>query len=143
MANFLDRYTTDKSLEDDGIWIDYGDGLKVKMRRLNCQKSKDVRRKLEKPYAKQFRGTDMPDSIQEQLLNKQIAKAIVVDWEGVPNPESPAEMLPCTEDNVLMMMEKFADFRDDILAASMERSTFQREQLTAAEGNSSSSSSGS
>ena len=143
MANFLDRYTTDRNAEDLGQWVDYGDGLEIQMRRLNCQKSKDVRRKLEKPYAKQFRGQDMPDDIQEKLLNMQISKAIVVDWKGVPNPDSPEEMLPCTEDNVLMMVQKFPDFRDDILAASMERATFQREELKAAEGNSKSSSAGS
>ncbi len=139
MANFLERYKTDRDLEDTGVFVDYGDGLKIKMRRLNSAKSKEVRRKLEKPYAKQFRGQEMPDSIQEMLLNHQIAKAIVVDWEGVPDPENPDKQLACTEENVLMMVEQFPDFRDDILAASMERATFQREELKAAEGNSKSS----
>lgn len=136
MPSFLDRYSTSKDLEEEGVFVDYGDGLKVKLRRLNSVKSRDIRRKLEKPYVKQFRGQDMPDSIQEQLLNNQIAKAIVVDWEGVPNPDSPEEMLPCTEENVMLMITRFPDFRDDILAASMERATFQKEDQKAAEGNS-------
>lgn len=139
MPSFFDRYATDKSMEEEGTWVDYGDGLKVQVRRLNSTKSRDVRRKLEKPYVKQFRGQDMPDSIQEQLLNNQIAKAIVVSWEGVPNPDNPKEKLPCSEENVMMMITRYPDFRDDILAASMERATFQKEDLKAAEGNSKSS----
>jgi len=135
---FLDRYKTDKSLEDDGVFVDYGDGLMVKVRRLNSTKSKEVRRKLEKPFSKQFRGQDIPDSIQEKLLNQQMAKAIVVDWEGVPDPddETGEKMLPCTEENILRMVEDFPDFRDDILAASMERATFQAEDLKAVAKNS-------
>lgn len=139
MPNFMDRYSTDKDAEEQGQWIDYGDGLKVKLRRLNCTKSREVRRKLEKPYAKQFRNTEMPESILEMLLNNQLAKAVVVDWEGVPNPNKPSEQLPCTEENVLRMIQDFPDFRDDILTASMERATFQKEDTKAAEGNSKSS----
>lgn len=137
--NFLSRYTTDKSAEEDGQWVDYGDGLEVKLRRLNSVKSREVRRKLEKPYAKQFRGQDMPDSISEMILNNQLAKAIVVDWKGVPNPEDAEKPLPCTEENVLRMVQDYPDFREDILAAAMERATFQKEELAAAEKNSKSS----
>jgi len=79
MAGFLDRYNTDRNAEEDGVWVDYGDGVKVQVRRLSSRFSRDVRRKLEKPYSSQFRNRDMPDSLQEELLNKQIAKAIVVN----------------------------------------------------------------
>lgn len=135
MAGFLDRYNTDREVEEAGQWVDYGDGVKVQVRRLNSKFSREVRRKLEKPYSSQFRNRDMPDSLQEELLNKQIAKAIVVNWEGVPDPDKPDVMLPHNEDNVLKMMTQFPDFRDDILTASMERTTFEKEQTKAAEGN--------
>lgn len=135
MAGFLDRYSTDKSAEEEGQWVDFGDGIRVQIRRLNSKISKDFRRKLEKPYASQFRNREMPESLQEELLNKQVANTIVVAWEGIPDPADPKKMLACTPDSVLGVMEKFPDFRDDILTASMERTTFQKEQLKAAEKN--------
>jgi len=52
-------------------------------------------------------------------------------------------MLPYNEDNVLRMMTQFPDFRDDILTASMERSTFEKEQRKEAEKNLKPASSGS
>lgn len=154
MAGFMDRYSTDRSLEEEGVWVDYGDGLKVQVRRLNSRHSRETRRKLEKPYAAQFRGREMPESLQEQLLNKQLSQSIVVDWEGVPDPDNspgfledgitpdpkkPGKFLDCTPENVLMMVERFPDFRDDILTAAMEKTTFQKEQTKVAEGNSKSS----
>lgn len=128
MAGFRDRYNTDKGLEEAGVWVDYGDGLKVKVRRLSSKTSRDVRRKLEKPYAAQFRNREMPDSLQEELLNKQVSMAIVLDWEGVEDPDKADAMLPYSQENVLRMVTEFPDFRDDILTAAMERTTFEKEQ---------------
>lgn len=137
MPSFLERYKTDKNLEESGVWVDYGDGIEVQIRRLNSAKSRETRRRLEKPYTKGFRGQDMPESLQEELLNKQVAEAIVVDWKGVPDPDNEGKELPCTPENVLKMVQRFPDFRDDIMAASMERATFQQEELKEAEKNSS------
>lgn len=139
MADFMDRYATDKNLEEEGVWVDYGEGLKVKVRRLNSKHSRQLRRKLEKPYATQFRGREMPESLQEELLNKQLAGSVVVDWEGVPNPDNTTEMLPCNPENILLMVSRFNDFRDDILTAAMEKTTFQKEDEKVKEKNSKSS----
>jgi hypothetical protein len=146
MAGFKDRYSTDRNLEEEGVWVDYGDGLKVCVRRLSSKHSRETRRKLEKPYSAQFRNRDMPESLQEELLNKQVSKSIVVDWEGVEDPDAPEakagekpKMLPYSEANVLRMITEFPDFRDDILTAAMAQATFAREQQKEAEKNSKSS----
>jgi len=135
MAGFFDRYATDRNLEEEGTWVDYGDGLKVQVRRLNSKASRDYRRRIEKPYSGQFRGREMPEAIQEELLNKQIANVIVVAWEGVPNPADKKKFLDCTPENVLRMITDFPDFRDDILTAAMEKSTFQKADLEVQEKN--------
>jgi hypothetical protein len=136
MASFLERYSTDKSMEEDGVWVDYGGGIKVQIRRMNSTKSRDTRRRLEKPYTKGFRGQDLPEDLQEELLNQQIAQAIVVAWEGVPDPDDPKKAITCTPENVMKVIKAFPDFRDDIIAAAIERATFQKEQLEQTEKNS-------
>jgi hypothetical protein len=134
MAGFLDRYNTDRSLEEEGVWVDFGDGVKVQVRRLTSKKSREFRRKLEKPYSAQFRNREMPDSLQEELLNKQVAGVVIVDWEGVPNPEielkegETPKPFPFSVENALKVCEKFPDFRDDILIAAMELTTFEKQQ---------------
>lgn len=143
MADLRKRYNTDQTLEEEGVWVDFGDGLQVKIRRLNSKHSRDVRRKLEKPYTTQFRGREMPDSLQEQLLSQQLSKSIIVDWKGVDDPYATvkegekAPPLPHTEENAFKLVSdpEFKDLRDDILTASMERTTFEKEQQKAAEKN--------
>jgi hypothetical protein len=149
MSKFLDRYKTDRKAEEGGQWVDFGDGLRVCLRRLNSQKSKEVRRKLEKPYANLYRGgREMPDSLQEELMNKQLAEAIIVDWEGVPELNEKGDpiedkAMPCTPENVIRMVSQFPDFREDIVTASLERATFQVEERKDNEGNSGSALNGS
>lgn len=144
MAGFRKRYNTDTSLEEEGVWVDFGDGLKVQVRRLTSKASREFRRKLEKPYTAQFRNREMPDSLQEELLNKQVAGAIIVNWEGVEDPDAPEpkegeqpKMLPFSHENALKIISnpEFRDFRDDILTAAMERTTFEKEQREAARKN--------
>lgn len=134
MAGFLDRYNTSREYEENGVWVDFGDGVKVQIRRLTSKISRDYRRKLEKPYSAQFRNREMPDSLQEELLNKQVSGAVIVNWEGVPDPDAPAPKkdeksaeLPFTIDNALRMCKDFPDFRDDILTAAMERTTYEKQ----------------
>ena len=142
MSKFFDRYKTDRGAEEEGVWVDFGDGIRVKLRRLNSAKSKEVRRRLEKPFEKQYRnGREYPDSLQEELMNKQLAQAIVVDWEGIPELDqsgSPIDGkdMPCTPENVIRMVSQFPDFREEITTASLERATFQVEERKEREGNS-------
>lgn len=136
MSKFSERYKTNRSAEEDGIWVDFGDGIKVKIRRMNSQHSKDTRQVLEKPYAAAFRGREMPQSLQEELMNKQLAQSIVVEWEGVEDPTKEGKMLPFSQENVLRICAEVKDFRDDILTAAMERATFQTQILKESEGNS-------
>lgn len=149
MSKFFDRYSTNRKAEEDGQWVDFGDGVKVKVRRLNSAKSKETRRRLEKPYKNQFRaGVDFPDSLQEELMNKQLAEAIIVDWEGVPELNDKGQPIEgkfaeCTPENVLRMVAMFPDFREDVVTASMERATFQNEVRKENEGNSEAASNGS
>lgn len=141
---FMNRYKTDKDLEENGVWVDFGDGIQVKIRRANSKASRDCRAKLEKPYAGQFRNREMPQSLQDEILIKQLSQSIILDWKGVPDPtdEKGERMLPCNEENIVKMMTQFPDFREDILTAAVAQATFQRELMKAAEGNSSSASGG-
>lgn len=142
MSSFADRYATNKSQEEEGVWVDFGDGIKVKLRRMNSKYSREIRAKLEKPYASQFRGREYPMEIQENLFIMQLAKAIIVEWEGVPDAEDPKKMAPNSEDSRLAVLKAYPDFREEVAAASMERATFQEITTKEAEKNSKTSSDG-
>lgn len=124
MSKFYDRYKTDKKLEEEGQWVDFGDGVKVKVARLNSERSLAVRRKLEKPYSK-IRGS-IPEDIQEEILTKQVAEAIIIAWEGVSDENG--KEIECTYENKVKILKDFKDFRFDVVTASVEAETFKAKQ---------------
>jgi hypothetical protein len=132
--SFKARYSTSKNLEENGVWVDFGDGVRVCVRRINSKVSKEVRRKLEKTYASAFKGRDLPAELVETIMIKQLSQALVVDWEGV-DPTDSGKVLPCTPENVEKVMTEFPDFREDVLTACIERATFQAEEIADAKGN--------
>lgn len=121
--SFLSKYKTSEELEVNGVWVDFGDGVCVKIARFSNPHSKEVRSRLERPHAQALRRGSLPDSVSEYILLKQMAEAIIVDWKGVTD-ENGAE-LECTYDNKLSVLKKFKDFRDDVAFAAMERDTFK------------------
>jgi hypothetical protein len=134
MSGFLDRYKTDKSLEEEGVWVDFGAGVQVKIARITSSKSKDVRRKLERPMVRQSRGQDLTLEQLEYLMIEQLAQAVVKDWKGVTDEEG--NPLPFSEANCRDIISKFPDFREDIATVSMERESFRNVALQEELGNS-------
>lgn len=125
MTTFYARYKTDKKLEEEGQWVDFGDGVKVKVARLNSERSIAARRKLEKPYSK-IRGS-IPESIQEEILTKQVAEAVIIAWEGVTDERG--KEIECTYENKVKILNEFKDFRFDVVTASVEAETFKAQQI--------------
>lgn len=121
MSNFVDRYKTDKNLEENGQWVDLGEGVEIKIARLNSERSQAVRRRLEKPYSK-MRG-EIPAQIQEDILTKQVAEAVLLDWKGVELEVG--KPLDPTLENKIKVLTEFKDFRQDVVFVSMEAETFK------------------
>lgn len=123
---FTKRYATNKQAEREGVEVDFGDGMFVTLVRMNHPDAKKLRRKLEKPYA---RMTEIPDDVQEGILNQVMAQVIVRGWRGVDlgNGE-----VPYSADNVADVFKRFSDFRDDVATAALTRETFKTEDDEAA-----------
>lgn len=141
MSNFLERYKTNEKLEEDGVWVDFGGGVRVKIVRVTSRRSRDVRRKLERQYAKKYRNQDIPPEVMETILVEQLAQAIVQDWEGVTDLEGRA--MEFNQENARFIFRKFKDFREDVTSASLMKETFLDEMREEDLGNSETSSSGS
>lgn len=122
--NLYARFQTDKVLEENGVWVDFGDGLEVKVARFNSARSKEVRRRLEKPFKGVFRsGQDLPEDKSTDILVKQMAEAIILDWKGVLGPDG--KVLEPTLENKIKVLTDLPDFREVIATAALESATFK------------------
>lgn len=133
MSGFLERYQTDKTAEEEGVWVDFGGNVQVKVARITSKKSKEVRRKLERPLVRKNRSDDLSVEQLEYLMTEQLAQAVIHDWKGVTDDEG--NELIFTVDNARAVLNKFPDFREDIATASLEKETYRTAALKDEMGN--------
>ena len=117
------KFKTDDAREENGVWVDFGDGIRVRVRRIRSRFSQAVRLELEKPHSEAIRRGPLSNEVAEDLMMKQIAKALIADWEGITDEEG--NVLECTYENKLAIIKSLSEFRDEILQVSMDRDAYK------------------
>ena len=123
VSKLLARFSTDTDAEEMGRWVDFGDGIRIRIRRIRSQKSIEVRKELDKPYANDLRRGALADSVAEDLLIKQVAAGVISAWEGIDIGDGD---LPYTPDNAYKVLKLLPDLRDEILQVSMSAESFRK-----------------
>lgn len=124
---FLNKYKTDKTAELNGVWIEVDDGVEWLIARLNNEKAREMRRRLEKPY-RSF--ANIPDKANEEILRKVIANTVLLDWKGITDDDG--KLIPYSPEKAEELLKELPDFLTDVANASMARETFQTEAVEAA-----------
>jgi hypothetical protein len=128
MSKFTERYTTNKEAEEEGVWVDLGDGIEIKVRRIKSPTSRKVLRQLQAPYEHMRRtGRSLPESVETEITRKWAAHGLLVDWKGVGDKDG--KNLPFSPDNALKVLQEFDDFADDVAYFAREVETFRAKSL--------------
>ena len=126
MSNFLSRYTTDNTLETEGVWVDFGEGIMVKVTRENTDEAAKYRQKIMHKYRTHRK---IPDEVLTDLATKVLANVLVKDWKGVTDEKG--NDLPFSAENAYKIFSKYKVFRDDVSTATSEREFFKQEEIAA------------
>ena len=131
-------FGTDTTLEEEGAWVPVNDfyGLKVKIRRLRSDAVlKAFERIVRETYGEgKLRKPDDLTGVQsEEILRRQLAEAVLIDWTGLKDTET-GEEIPYSKEMSYQLMG-IKDFRDFVYQASNERSTFKEKADKDAEKN--------
>jgi hypothetical protein len=124
---FLNKYKTDKTAEVAGVWVEIDAGVEWKVARLNNEKARTERRNLEKPY-RNFQT--IPDHVNEEILRKVVARAVLLDWKGVTGDDG--KEIPYTPETAEKLFKELPDLLNDVVSLAMARETFQAEGTEAA-----------
>ncbi|MDP6698088.1 MAG: hypothetical protein QGH25_00440 [Candidatus Latescibacteria bacterium] len=139
MVDIGKRYGTDETAELEGTWVDMGEGLKIKIARLNNPNYVKVHNRLMQPYRGQtMRGTMSPE-VTLRITCESLAETILLDWDGM---EYNGKKLPHSTANALKVLTEFKDFREDVIFLAAEKETFRAEALKEDQKNSASGSAG-
>ena len=123
------KFKTDPKIEEKGVWIDYGDGVKVKIARAggaNAAFKKAVERHARK-YRHQLRTGLMPADKADAVLREVFADTVILDWEGVTDEDG--NVLEFTRENVVKVLEDLPDFFQDLQEQASNIELFKAEVL--------------
>lgn len=132
MADIKKLFGTDAKKEQEGVWYDIADDLKMKIARIgnpNYQKRLQI---LSKPYRRAMRRGTLSDEVAEKLLIQCMAETIVLDWEGV---EENGKEIPYSKEAAIDILTKYPELKSYIYDIANELEGFQEEENEEAEEN--------
>lgn len=123
-TNIAASFAFDLNKAENGVWMPLTLDIKVKVRRFKSRVSQDARNKFMQPYAQVARrGQELPENITNEVLNKQLAAGVIVDWKGIVDADG--NEIACTFDNALELLTQLPDFRDAIFQLSIDAEAFK------------------
>jgi len=129
----ISQFATDLDLEENGVWVDIGDGGQLLVARMGNPNYTRVVRELSKPYRSRIRKGTMPDEISDEILFKAMSQTILLGWSGIEDDKG--KEIKYSSDAAYDLLKGMKDFRILVSELANEQMAFRREEMTA-EGNS-------
>jgi hypothetical protein len=121
------RFGTDAALEQEGVWVDFGDGLQLRIIADSVGRVRDLRQRLQYgKYRSYYLRMNIPPHV-EDAVNIEIATALITDWRGVTNGDGSA--IPCAPEAVRQVMTDLRELRANVLFAASTAETFRRQEV--------------
>jgi len=140
MSNLRKLFGTSKSLETEGIWIEYGGSsdapIRIRVARAggaNKNFSKTFER-LSRPYQRAFQTKTIDPELAERLLAEVYATAVVLEWQNVTDDEGKA--IPLSKETALKLFLELPDLFADLREQASNMALFREEILEEELGNS-------
>ncbi len=133
MGDLKKIFATDKKKEQEGAWVDFGEGIRIKIARIGNPRYQEEFQRVSGPYKRQMRRGTMRDEVAEKLLTKVMAKTIVLDWEGL---EEDGKAVKYSAEKAERILTDYPDLRDEIADLAKDIASFRAEEDEETEKNS-------
>ena len=125
----VSRFATDLTLEEEGVWVDIGEGAKLKVARVGNPNYQKRIRQLRAPYRSQIRQKSLPEDVSDKLVIQAFSECILLDWEGLEDDKG--KPIKYSQENALELLTNLKDFRALVGEIAMEHETFRRAEVEA------------
>jgi hypothetical protein len=122
-------FGTNQRAEEAGVWVDMGQGARVKVARDTSQSYRRRLQEVIRPYRGAITAGAMEDRAAHVLFAKAAAGTLLLDWEGI---EVDGKPLPFSVEAAEQVMAELPDFYRTIESFAKDAALF-REQREAAE----------
>ncbi len=131
----LAKFRTEAALEDEGVWIELGEGARARVGRIGGRRYREAFQRHLKPYQKAARLGALGEAQAERILVETLADAVLLGWE---NLTLDGAAVPYERDRArdVLADPAYRDFRNLIVEAANEAESFRRAAERDAEKNS-------
>lgn len=136
----ISKLKGDSALENEGVWVDEKDGLRLKIARLgNAAYRKHLRGLITQQKSKlsHFRVHTDIDAIEERT-KEAVAKHVLMDWENLDyaNEDGTVDKdVSFSSERALKLFDEFPEFYDIVVEYASDMSLFREESQEEAEKN--------
>jgi len=124
---------TNKTMEQDGVWVQYEGNIRLKLCRLNNPAARAYSEDLRRPHARELKKVrDLNNPVLRELMRRVAARHVLVGWENIQD-DNGKEIL-YSEEQALIFFEE-DDFFNDVIELASDRDLFRAEEIEADSGN--------
>lgn len=123
------KFATNKKAEQEGIVLDYGDGMTFRIARAggsNVRFEKAAQAKMRK-FGLQAKHDLLEPEQMRSIFREVVAETVVLGWTGVTDEDG--NELPFTKENCIKVFTDLPDLFDDVLEQSRKASLFKEHIL--------------
>lgn len=127
--SLYEKFSTDESIEKEGVWLDYGGGEKFLIARAGGANQKFVQRlqHLTKPFNRQIQMGSFDEDQGRELAAQAFAETVILTWEGVKDREG--EVMEFSISNCKQFLIDLPEIFVDIREFASSYANFQKEAL--------------
>lgn len=134
------QFETDKSLEQDGIYLEYGPSSNGGLTRIKIARAggsnKNYSKALEKfsrLHRVSLENETLSNEVAEKALLEVFCSAVLLGWENVDGRDG--KPLPFTKENAMALMTDLPDLYANIQKQASKASLFRKGEMEAELGN--------
>lgn len=131
----LSRLKPDLSKAENGIWINVGEGLRIKVASMSNKAYVKTLKASMKPYRSQIRSGRIRDEVVEGVVKACMARTVLLAWEGLTEDDEETE-IPYSTDKALELLTDFPEFFQIVHDAASDHALFVADEDEDSEKNS-------
>ncbi len=117
----LSDLITDKNLEENGVWIPFDSGMRVKVARLRNSKAQEFLRR------NRLAMRDTTTDEGRRLFHTMVATTILLDWDGLMDDDGNA--IPYTPAKAAEVFALSQDFLNEVIELASRRELFHQQDI--------------
>jgi hypothetical protein len=126
------QFKTDRSAETDGVVLDYGDGVWIRIARAGGANKKYLRalERLGRKYRRQIQLETLPEEVARKLFRETYAETVVLGWGGITQEDIGSEgdePVEFTKANCVALFENLPDLFLDVQSQAQNMALFRAE----------------